>query len=85
MLDRFPAQHAAAALREPATSMVRKGWLIGTTRAAEKPLDAFWPFRRTSFQPFTFKTLWSGLRPATKADQVRMAQDMAMMFDEGAG
>src|SRR5690349_17034338 len=43
MLDRFPAQHAAAALREPATSMVRKGRLIGTTRAAEKPLEAFWP------------------------------------------
>src|SRR4051812_43767960 len=43
MLDQFPAQNAAAALREPATSMVRKGRLIGTTRAAEKPLDAFWP------------------------------------------
>ena len=42
-MDQFPARNAAAALREPATSMVRKGRLIGTTRAAEKPLDAFWP------------------------------------------
>jgi hypothetical protein len=54
-------------------------------RVAESLLDAFWPFHRILPQPFTFRTLWSGLRPATKADQVRMARDVAMMFDEGAG
>src|SRR4051812_33228544 len=63
MLDRFPAQNAAAALREPATSMVRKGRLIGTTRAAEKPLDAFWPSAAPN--PFTSRTFWSGLEPTT--------------------
>src|SRR5688500_16010940 len=74
MLDRFPAQPAAAALREPATSMVRKGRLIGTTRAAEKPLDAFWPSAAPNpSRPGRSEAGWSRPRQSRSGPQRALA------------